>query len=148
MGQSLKRFAESMLRRRDRYDHLKEILEDRRQSLLTELHGRLRGARAENLSRPMDGQDFGELADADMQDDIRYALLELKAETLNKIDDALRRLEDGDYGVCHACGDEITASRLRALPFASRCVQCEAEREVRSVQAPSRRPTPLFQVSA
>lgn len=148
MGQSLKRFAETMLQHRDRYDQLKAILEDRRKVLVEELHGRLRVARAENLSRPVDGQDFGELADADMQDDIRYALLEMKAETLNKIDEALRRLEDGRYGICHSCGDEIAESRLRALPFAVRCLQCEAEREVRHVEAVSRRPAPLFQISA
>lgn len=148
MGLSTKRYAESMLRHRDRHEHLKALLEERRRTLLDELQGRMRAAVVEHSTRPMDGQDFGELADTDMQDDIRFALLELKAETLNKVDDALRRLAEGTYGVCHACGDEIAESRLRALPFAARCLQCEAEREVRAMQTPSsRRPAPLFQVS-
>ena len=42
---------------------------------------------------------------------------------------ALRRLEDGSYGDCFECGDEISEARLRALPFAVRCKECEEARE-------------------
>ena len=55
-------------------------------------------------------------------------MIELKTETLNKIDTALRRLEEGHYGDCFECGDEIAAARLRALPFALRCRDCEQRR--------------------
>jgi DnaK suppressor protein len=48
---------------------------------------------------------------------------------LNKIDDALVRLEQGDYGNCFECGEEIAEKRLRALPFAVRCKDCEEARE-------------------
>ena len=54
----------------------------------------------------------------------------MKSETLNKINDALVRLEQGDYGYCYDCGDEIAEKRLRALPFAVRCKDCEEAREV------------------
>ena len=40
------------------------------------------------------------------------------------------RLEQGDYGNCFDCGEEIAEKRLRALPFAVRCKDCEAAREV------------------
>jgi hypothetical protein len=53
----------------------------------------------------------------------------MKSETLNKIDAALRRLEDGSYGDCFECGEEISEARLRALPFAVRCKECEEARE-------------------
>jgi len=54
----------------------------------------------------------------------------MKSETLNKIDAALRRLEENTYGDCFECGDEISQARLRALPFAVRCKDCEEAREV------------------
>jgi DnaK suppressor protein len=54
----------------------------------------------------------------------------MKAETLNKIDEALSRLGEGTYGHCFECGDEIAEARLRALPFAVRCKDCEEAREV------------------
>ena len=53
----------------------------------------------------------------------------MKSETLNKITDALARLEQGDYGNCFDCGEEIAEKRLRALPFAVRCKDCEEARE-------------------
>jgi DnaK suppressor protein len=57
-------------------------------------------------------------------------LIQMKAETLNKIEEALRRLEEGTFGYCFECGDEISERRLRALPFALRCKDCEEAREL------------------
>ena len=73
--------------------------------------------------------DQGESSEVDIQDEIEFALIQMKAETLNKIDAALRRLEEGTYGDCFECGDEIAEARLRALPFAVRCRDCEEARE-------------------
>jgi DnaK suppressor protein len=69
--------------------------------------------------------DAVESSEADIQDDIEFALIQMKSETLNKINDALTRLEQGDYGNCFDCGAEIAEKRLRALPFAVRCKDCE-----------------------
>ena len=71
----------------------------------------------------------GETAEVDIQEDIEFALIQMKAETLNKINEALARLDEGRYGHCYECGDEIAEARLRALPFAVRCKDCEEERE-------------------
>ena len=60
-----------------------------------------------------------------MQEEIELALIAIKAETLRRIDDALARLDAGLYGRCDSCGHEIASSRLRALPFAVRCRDCE-----------------------
>ena len=72
---------------------------------------------------------MGDISDATIQDDIDFALIQMKAETLQRIDEALRRLEDGTYGNCFECADEISQQRLRALPFAVRCKDCEEARE-------------------
>ena len=53
----------------------------------------------------------------------------MKSETLVKVNDALRRLDDGTYGRCFECGEPIAEARLRALPFAARCKDCEEARE-------------------
>jgi DnaK suppressor protein len=88
--------------------------------------------------------DAVESAEADIQEDIEFALVQMKSETLNKITDALARLEQGDYGNCYDCGEEIAEKRLRALPFAVRCKDCEEAREnaqQRERQLASRRGT-------
>jgi DnaK suppressor protein len=74
--------------------------------------------------------DQGETSEVDIQEDIEHALIQMKAETLNKINEALARLEEGRYGMCFECGEEISGARLRALPFAVRCKDCEEAREI------------------
>ena len=128
-----------------RYDELKHMLTARGRVLSEEVHGQLRGVRADVTARSHDGQDDGEQADTDLQDEIRLALIQLKAETLNKVNEALSRLDDGRYGWCHECAGQIAERRLRALPFAVRCTGCEQSREVASqhAQAGARRDPPL-----
>src|SRR5687768_18444679 len=111
-----------------RYTELKAMLEHRRQELSSEVHGKMRDVRADG-GKDRDVLDQGESSEVDIQEDIELALIQMKSETLNKIDAALRRLEDGSYGDCFECGDEISEARLRALPFAVRCKECEEARE-------------------
>ena len=115
-----------------RYDVLKAILEERRREIMSEVQGRMRDVRAEGAGSTVQGVlDAAESSEADIQDEIEFALIQMKAETLNRIDEALRRLEEGTYGYCFECGEEINEKRLRALPFAVRCKDCEEAREVK-----------------
>jgi DnaK suppressor protein len=114
-----------------RYEDLKKILEDRRREILSQVQGKIRDVRAvgsQNKSNEV--FDTGESSEADIQEDIEFALIQMKAETLNKINEALARLDEGVYGNCFECGEEIAEARLRALPFAVRCKDCEEAREV------------------
>jgi len=114
----------------NRYDELKGILEERRREINSEVQGRMRGVRAEGTGSAVQGVlDAAETSELDIQDEIEFALIQMKAETLHKIDEALRRLEEGTYGYCFECGEEISEKRLRALPFAVRCKDCEEARE-------------------
>jgi RNA polymerase-binding transcription factor len=116
---------------RSRYDDLKQMLEDRRREIQAEVQGKIRDVRAEaSMGGKNEVFDAVESSEADIQDDIEFALIQMKSETLNKINDALSRLEQGDYGNCFECGEEIAEKRLRALPFAVRCKDCEEAREV------------------
>ena len=115
----------------ERYDELKGILEERRREILGEVQGRMRDVRAEGAAAPERGVvDAAETSESDIQDDIEFALIQMKSETLHKIEEALGRLENGTYGYCFECGGEIAERRLRALPFAVRCRECEEAREV------------------
>lgn len=58
------------------------------------------------------------------------AIRENLLQMFEQCDDALGRLERGEYGLCRSCGKEIAIERLRALPYATRCVPCkEAKRD-------------------
>ena len=116
---------------RSRYTELRKMLEDRRRQIQAEVQGKMRGVREEGSwgGKLNEVVDAVESAEADIQEDIEFALVQMKSETLNKINDALTRLEHGDYGFCFDCGEEIAEKRLRALPFAVRCKDCEEARE-------------------
>jgi DnaK suppressor protein len=118
----------------DRYAELKRILEDRRREILSEVQEKMRDVRAVDVS----GEgvlDAAETSEADIQDEIELALIQMKSETLHKIEEALKRLDEHSYGNCFECGDEISERRLRALPFAVRCKDCEEAREIAEQRA-------------
>jgi len=113
-----------------RYDELKRMLVERQREILSEVQGKIREVRTEGSEKDHEVLDPGETSEVDIQEDIEFALIQMKAETLNKINEALSRLEDGTYGHCFECAEEIAQPRLRALPFAVRCKDCEEAREI------------------
>src|SRR5712671_7040583 len=127
-----------------RYSDLKHMLDDRRRELQASVQGKMRGVREEGSwgGKLNEVLDAVESAEADIQEDLEFALVQMKSKTLSKINDALARLEQGNYGNCFDCGEEIGEKRLRALPFAVRCKDCEEAREIaeeRQRQLSSRR---------
>ena len=60
----------------------------------------------------------------------QLSLLESRNHTRMMLDTALRRLDDGEYGLCEDCGADIGPGRLSALPFAKRCLSCQHQAEV------------------
>jgi DnaK suppressor protein len=113
---------------RARSNRLKKLLEDRHSKLAHDVQGRIRDARNDSV-KSREGLDEGESSEVDIQDEIEFALIQMKAEMLNRIDTALRRIDEGTYGRCSECGGEIAEARLRALPFAVRCKDCEEAHE-------------------
>jgi DnaK suppressor protein len=116
---------------RSRYAELKQMLDARRREIQAEVQGKMRDVREEGTwgGKLNEVLDAVESSEADIQEDIEFALIQMKSETLNKINDALARLEHGNYGYCFDCGEEIAEKRLRALPFAVRCKDCEEAKE-------------------
>jgi DnaK suppressor protein len=105
------------------------MLENRRRELVDEVHGKIRDARTDGVGE-REVLDEAESSEVGIQDAIGFALIQMKAETLKKIDTALHGIEQGVYGDCFQCGNEIPEARLRALPFAVRCKDCEEAREM------------------
>jgi DnaK suppressor protein len=106
------------------------MLLGRRRELQAQVQDKMRDVRATGeVTKLSEVFDAGESSEADIQEDIELALIQMKSETLSRVDDALVRLEQGNYGNCFDCGEEIAEKRLRALPFAVRCKDCEEARE-------------------
>ena len=110
-----------------RAQDIRRLLEQRKRQLNAEMQGMMRTVRHESRGeRTADEQD---VAESDTRSDIDLAVIQMKAETVARIDAALRRLDQGGHGDCVECGDKISIERLTALPFALRCRECEESRE-------------------
>ena len=105
---------------------LRRLLNDRRREMQQDVEAGVRDNRAD---RPGAGRDTIDESDADFEGTLHLALLQMRSETVARIDEALVRLDAGEYGSCLECGDRIAEPRLRALPFAIRCQPCEDRRE-------------------
>ena len=49
---------------------------------------------------------------------------------ISKIEDALRRIEDGEFGICDECGEQISEARLKVRPVTTLCIACKEEAEI------------------
>jgi RNA polymerase-binding transcription factor len=110
---------------RERYLLLRGMLEERRR----EIHVKLRSLRESLPAEPPDVRDAEEQSVDDFVREVDLTLMQMKSETLKKIDQAIQRLEEDTYGRCQECDAEIAAARLRALPFAALCRNCQEEAE-------------------
>ncbi len=84
--------------------------------------GKIGRAEAAANARETESDDW---AQADAERDLAIALEERESAELVAIDDALKRVTDGSYGLCVDCGCEIATARLHAAPTAMRCIDCQ-----------------------
>jgi DnaK suppressor protein len=110
---------------RERHAELREMLESRRR----EIHDKLRSLRESLPAELNEVRDAEEQSVDDFVQEVDFALMQMKSETLARIDEALRRIEAGTYGVCAECATLISAARLKALPFATLCRDCQESEE-------------------
>ncbi len=107
------------------FEQLRHALEEERARLQEEL------ARLD--ARAPEGIGYHDhMADdaTDVMDQTTRAALRRHLEgRLREVESALRRMEEGTYGICQACGRPIGVARLKALPFAALCLECQAKRE-------------------
>ncbi|MDG2124649.1 MAG: TraR/DksA C4-type zinc finger protein [Verrucomicrobiales bacterium] len=115
-------------------------------ALRDDLTDQMAGVARDNLRQSKDAGDssaFGmHQADAgsDAYDrDFALNLLSQEQDALYEIDEALKRIEDGAYGVCEMSGKPIASARLEAMPFARFTVECQAQLEKESNSAGGRR---------
>lgn len=81
-------------------------------------------------------EDEGDLAAISHNKELLYNLHETDFQRLKSIQEALKRMDQGEYGECMRCGEDINEKRLMAVPWATLCIQCQEEAERES--APSK----------
>jgi DnaK suppressor protein len=117
-------------------EHFKKKLLAKRQELTEAI------ARAEQEVHVEDGPEVGDTTDRSVQDAAADEALQTgstDSETLEQVEDALRRIEQGSYGKCIICGKEIEPARLEAIPWTPYCMADQQRLE--KAKGPSATPT-------
>ena len=114
----------------DRHAVLRRMLEERR----TEIQEKLRAIREEVPSYQDEVRDTEEQSVTDFAQEMEFALMEMKAQTLIRIDEALLRVDQGTYGICDECEQDIAEARLKAVPFALLCIDCQSREEAAAAE--------------
>lgn len=107
---------------------LEEMLAARRREVVQRIE-----ALMENQGDAVAGDgilDTGDQALKSHETDVDFTLLEMKNRRLKEIEEALLKLRENRYGICEECGAEISAGRLKAMPFAQYCVTCKERQEL------------------
>jgi DnaK suppressor protein len=82
--------------------------------------------RSKTTSMP---SDMAELGTGNYDQELTLRVLGSEEDTLDQIESAIERIENGSYGRCKECDKQIPKSRLEAIPYAAECVRCASQQE-------------------
>jgi len=120
--------------RKDAILNMHQILINRRNALRKALAGDL------SLLTELREQSTGDVVDAaldSVQDEISSQMAEVESRELARIEYALERMREGQFGTCEGCGTNIPMARLNALPYATYCITCQREAERQGATSPA-----------
>ena len=112
--------------------HFKQRLLDERarvQEALDYLHEENPGSMEDETQEIPSDNHPADFASITVDREIDYTLEENEERVLAAIDSALQRLDDGTFGTCRGCGEQIALERLEALPYTTRCIDCKRREE-------------------
>lgn len=104
----------------------RDILLEKKENLLKEVH---KNRESTNNFHFNEVGDSADIAADSYEKEFLFELTDKEQKLLNTIEKALRKIDNKTYGVCEECKGRITIDRLKAVPFTSLCVECQAKRE-------------------
>jgi RNA polymerase-binding protein DksA len=121
--------------KKTREKYKKTLLEEREKILaqITSLSEETLSSSQRESSGDLSGYSMhmADVGTDNFQRELALGLVSNEQQVLYRIEEALRRIEDGTYGKCQRCGDEIKETRLKALPFATLCISCQEKEEAK-----------------
>ena len=106
--------------------YFKQILDEQRRQLESQANGTLRNL----LSSDQSAADPLDRATIDSEYTTSVRIRTRESRLIAKIDAAIDRIEDGSFGICLECEEDISVARLKARPVAALCIQCKTRQEI------------------
>jgi DnaK suppressor protein len=114
----------------DRLAELRKALIIKREAIVREAKEEIsKYVSGENRQLVDTALDEGDWAVVDISEDINLRRLDAHRKALHDLDESLRKIKEGTYGICEECGEEISAKRLHVMPTANLCVNCKEKKE-------------------
>ena len=109
----------------EKTEFFRKLLTDRLEALVEEANRSVGDLTEQKLNLP----DAIDLATEESNRDFSIRLKDRERKLIYKIKKALERLDDGSYGICEVCGEDIAEKRLIARPATTHCIDCKTEAE-------------------
>jgi DnaK suppressor protein len=116
----------------ERLDEVKKILLQMKADTLREISRAVKSTSDGSSGDP--SGDIYDQASSERDRELGLLLGDREREKLRNIEEALERFDEGEYGICEECGDEIPTGRLKVMPFARYCVRCKTDLEKMQAQ--------------
>ncbi|MBJ6727894.1 TraR/DksA family transcriptional regulator [Geomesophilobacter sediminis] len=113
-------------------EELKSMLLKMKEETLQEINKAMKSGSDLPVNEP--SGDIYDQASSERDRELGLLLGDREREKLRNIDEALLRLEEGEYGICEECEEEIPMGRLKIVPFARHCVKCKSDLEKQQAQ--------------
>jgi DnaK suppressor protein len=119
----------------EKLDEMKAMLLQMKEDTLAEINKAMKSGTDSQTGEP--SGDIYDQASSERDRELGLLLGDRDREKLRNIDEALLKIEEGEYGICEECEEEIPVGRLRVMPFARYCVKCKAD--IEKLQAQTKR---------
>ncbi len=116
----------------EKMDEMKAILLKMKEETLQEINKTLKSGSDITSGEP--SGDIYDQASSERDRELGLLLGDREREKLRSIDEALLKIEEGEYGICEECEEDIPIGRLKVVPFAHYCVKCKADIEKQQAQ--------------
>lgn len=120
----------------DKWAEIRQILNRMKTETIHEISRSIRNGSELKVGEEPTG-DIYDQASSERDRELGLILNDREREKVHNIDDALMRMDEGEYGICEECDEEIPMGRLKVLPFTRHCVRCKSDLE--KVQAQTKR---------
>ena len=111
-------------------DYFKTFLQEQKKNLLEQANQTVVREVAEDQDHL---SDYADIARLESDRTFHLRIRDRERKLIKKIDQALERIEEGTFGLCERCGDEISFGRLKARPVTTYCIHCKTKLEEEEV---------------
>jgi DnaK suppressor protein len=109
----------------EKKEYFRAILQDEMRTLLEEAEKTVSEMTADNTNFP----DPNDRATQESDRSFELRIRDRERKLINKIREALERIDEGTFGTCELCGEQIGEARLKARPVTTLCIDCKIEQE-------------------